>query len=107
MAKVIGFTLGLLSLLYSIFIILNGWHSMSSSLRIYVLVVPTLFLSIAMLAVLIGARILIVRLYHRIRGTRPVNEYAFLDRKSFQGLALPTLGFTAIGLYAAIEHLFG
>lgn len=107
MAKAIGIVLGLLSLLYSILIILNGWHSMSSSVRIYVLVVPSLFASVALLGVLIGVRILIARLYHRLRGTRPVNEYAFLDGKSMQGLALPILAVTAVGLYATIEHFFG
>lgn len=107
MAKAIGFILGLLSLLYSILIVLNGWHSMSASVRIYALVVPALFASVALLGVLIGVRILIARLYHRMRGTRPLNEYAFLDGKSMQGLALPILAVSAIGLYATVEHFFG
>lgn len=107
MAKILGSFLGLSSLLYSIILILNGWHRMSQSLKIFVLIVPSIFVTIAALFLLFSVRVLIVRLYRRVRGTRVENEFAFMDSQSWRWVVLPIWLAVATGLYGAVEHCCG
>ncbi|VVO18771.1 hypothetical protein [Pseudomonas fluorescens] len=107
MAKAFGALLGIASLLYSIFLILDGWHGMSQSLRVYVLIVPSIFVTIAAIALLISVRVLAARLYRRIRGTQAKNEFAFMDGNAWSWLILPVWIAAGLGLYSAVEHCCG
>lgn len=107
MANLIGGSLGLASLLYYILVMLNAWHGLSGGHKIFVLFVPSIFLTIAILVVLMGSRILAKRLYCRVRGIQVRNEFDFLDRKAGTGLILPIWLAVGLGLYSLIEHFFG
>ena len=107
MAKLLGLTLGLISLLYSIVLVLSGWHEMEFHLKIYVLFVPSIFDTIAIWIGLYVARIWIVRLYHWQRGTRVENEHASLNDNSGDWLMLPLWLITGLALYAVLERFFG
>ena len=107
MAYVIGGVLGLASLLYSILLVLNGWHGMSLSLRVYVLFVPSIFVTIGALALLSSARILAVRLYHRVRGTQAKNEDAFMDGDGWNWVVFLIWITAGIGLYGILQKFFG
>lgn len=115
MAKLFGALLGLSSLIATWLAIASHWHAMSTSLKVYALVIPSIFLTIALAGALVASRILFVRLYHRFKGSTPVNEYAFLeDRKTTHGATLNkghgwilTLWImVGTGLYAMFEKLF-
>lgn len=108
MAKMLGAVLGLSSLLYSIFLVLNGWYGMSQSLRVYVLIVPSIFVTILLLTLLFSLRVLGGRFYRRLRRTKVNNEYAFMDGGSTGNwLVLPIWISVGLGLYAIVEHFFG
>lgn len=107
MAKAFGALLGLASLLYSIVLILHGWHGMSQSLRVYVLIVPSIFVTIAALALLFSVRILAARLDRRIRDTQAKNEFAFMDGNAWNWLVLPIWIAAGLGLYSAVERCCG
>ncbi|MFJ7794415.1 hypothetical protein [Pseudomonas sp. NPDC096950] len=114
MAKLFGALLGLSSLIATWLVIASHWHAMSTSLKVYALVIPSIFLTIALAVVLIASRILFVRLYHRFKGSAPVNQYAFLEeRKTAHGATMNKgHGWILIlwllvgtGLYAMLEKL--
>ena len=107
MAKAFGALLGLSSLLYSMLLILHGWHGMSQSLRVYVLIVPSIFVTITVLALLLSVRLLAARLYRRTRGTQAKNEFAFMDGNSWNWLIFPAWIAIGLGLYGALEHCCG
>lgn len=107
MAYVIGAVLGLVSLLYLILLVLDGWHGMSQSIRIYVLIVPSMFATLAVLVILYSARIFAARLYRRIRGTQVKNEFAFMDGNAWTWLVVPVWIAAGLGLYVTVEHFFG
>ncbi|MDU8618755.1 hypothetical protein ALP10_00438 [Pseudomonas syringae pv. helianthi] len=107
MAKAFGALLGLVSLLYSIFLILHGWHRMSQSFRVYVLIMPSIFATVAALSLLFSVRILAARLVRHIRGAQAKNEFAFMDGNAWSWLVLPVWIATGLGLYSVVERWCG
>lgn len=115
MAKLIGALLGLSSLVATWLVIVSHWHAMNTDIKVYVLIIPSIFLTIALTAVLLMSRIVLVRLYHRLKGSIAIDEYAFLEeRKTTHGLArnkghgwiLILWLLVGTGLYALFEKLF-
>lgn len=107
MAKLIGGALGLASLLYYLLGMLNSWHGLSFGAKVVFLFVPSIFLTIAILAVAAIAGILAQRLYHRVSGTQIKNEFDFLESKVATGLIMPIWLAIGLGLYTIIENIFG
>ncbi|MDD2131605.1 hypothetical protein NP856_20865 [Pseudomonas sp. 17391] len=107
MAKMIGWAFGLASLLYYLLGILNSWQGLSFGAKVVFLFVPSIFLTIAILAVTAIAGILAQRLYHHVSGTQIKNEFDFLESKAATVLIMPVWLSIGLGLYNIIENIFG
>lgn len=103
----IGGSLGLGSLVYSVYLVLSGWPLMSQTLKFYVLILPSLAATISLLALAGCAWILVARLYRRVAGVQTADEYGFLDEKVWGMAGLIVWPLMALALYAALQQVLG
>lgn len=109
MASWIGGIMGLAYLLFTWSIFLDNWSGLGLHLKIFLLVVPTIFGTIVVLAFLFGLKELTPRLARRVTG-RPAPERtqppkAVQPAANF--LTFTVLVSVALGLFALCEYLFG
>lgn len=109
MASWIGGLLGLASLIFTWSIFLDNWSGLGLHHKIFLLVIPTIFATIVVLAFLFGLKELSTRLVRRLTGqpepagTQPPTA----EHPAANFITFVVLVSVALGLFALCDYLFG
>lgn len=110
MARLLGSLLGFSLLVFTCTLILQNWAQLGVLAKIFVLVVPTVFGTVAILAAAVITREFVaatIRKMLRKQETWELNRSALANPPGGNLLTLGVLASVGFGLYAICEHLFG